>query len=83
MQLISSSTHYRGNILDVLLTNQPSLVSNIVVHDRYEFVKSDHMFISFHIKLKVKRLKNNRRTIYNFSKANWEALNDDLKRVNL
>ena len=68
-------------ILDVLLTDSPSLVSDIVVHDRNELVKSDHMFISFNIKLKIKRIKNNRRTIYNFSKADWTALNNDLISV--
>ena len=80
-QLITSPTHYMGNILDVLLTDHPSLVNNVVVHDRNEFIKSDHMFISFEVKLKVKRLRKQRRSIYNFSKANWDALNDDLLRV--
>ncbi len=39
------------------------------------------MFISFSIKLKVKRIHKNKRTIYNFSKANWDDLNNDLKKV--
>ena len=81
VQMISSPTHYLGNTLDVLLTDHPSLVSNVLIHDRNDFMKSDHMFISFEIKLKVRRIKNNRRTIYNFSKANWEALNFDLNKV--
>ncbi len=33
------------------------------------------------IKLKVKRIRKSKRTIYNFSKANWDDLNNDLKRV--
>jgi len=80
-QLISSPTHYRGNILDVLLTDKPYNVKELVVHDRNEFTKSDHFFISFYIKLKVKRIRPQPRTIYNFSKANWEALDNDLKHV--
>ena len=81
VQLISSPTHYQGNILDLLLTDQPSRLSNIVVHDRNECLKSDHMLISFLMKIKVKRIRKNRRSIYNFSKANWEALNNDLRSV--
>ena len=82
VQLISSPTHYRGNILDILLTDHPSFVNNVIVHDRNEFVKSDHYFISFEIKLKLKRIRAQQRSIYNFSKANWDGLNNDLKRVN-
>ena len=80
-QLISSPTHYRGNLLDILLTDNPSHVNSIVVHDRNAFVKSDHFFISFEIKLKLKRIRAQRRSIYNFSKANWEALDNDLRHV--
>ena len=41
-QLINSPTHYRGNILDILLSDIPSTISNIVIRGHNEHVKSDH-----------------------------------------
>ena len=81
-QLIDCATHSFGNMLDVLLTSCPSMISNVHVLDLNEVVKSDHSAISFDIKAKCSRLKRTPYSIYNYSKADWIALNYDLSRVN-
>ena len=45
-------------------------------------VKSDHFPITFEVKTKVKHIKGTKRKCYNFRRASWEALNEDLCRVN-
>ena len=80
-QLISVPTHNHGNTLDLLLTNTPEMLSNIRVLDQNKIVKSDHNAITFNISVKSKRLKDTKRKIYNYKRANWEALNHDLRHV--
>ena len=41
-QILSSPTHYRGNLLDLLLSDAPSIIKNICIADHNEYVKSDH-----------------------------------------
>ena len=43
--------------------------------------KSDHYPISFKVSASVKNKKLLKRKIYNFKKASWDQLNDDLGRV--
>ena len=79
-QLISRSTHTRGNILDVLLTNNPHLISSVYIHNS-EVIKSDHYAISCNVNIKPKRIKINKRKLYNFKKANWQGLNNELRHI--
>ena len=51
-QLISSPTHYLGNTLDVVLSDIPSTICNIVIRAHNEFVKSDHFAITLDMKFK-------------------------------
>ena len=55
---------------------------NLKIHDHMSVVKSDHFAITFEVKTKVRHIKGTKRKCYNFKKANWEALNNDLCRVN-
>ena len=48
-QLIKQPTHYLGNLLDILLTDKPSIISNLNIGDHKEDVSSDHFPISFHV----------------------------------
>ena len=74
-QQILHPTHSKGNILDILLTDKPDLLSNIRILERNEILKSDHFAIFCSINVKVKRLKCKKRKIYNFKKANWVGCN--------
>ena len=48
-QMISQPTHYLGNVLDMLLTDKPSIISNLNIGGHKEVVSSDHYPISFHV----------------------------------
>ena len=80
-QLLTSSTHYLGNILDLCLTSLPHLITNIRILEHNEAVKSDHFGITLELKYKCRKLKTPSFSIFNFSKANWEALNYELSRI--
>ena len=81
-QLVKHPTHNKGNILDLVLTNRPNDITNLTILDENFICKSDHKPIKFDINAKVSRKKNPKREIYNFKRANWEALNEDLSNVN-
>ena len=81
-QLVASPTHKSGNILDILLTNHYSSVHNVEVCDPNSLCKSDHFPISFSIKSTFSRKKSAKRKVYNFKKANWDMINQELCRVN-
>ena len=78
-QMVSHSTHYKGNILDILLTNNAQLITDIAVDSNFLVCKSDHFPIHFNILSNVKRKKPVKREIYNFKRANWLALNNELR----
>ena len=72
LQRINVPTHYRGNTLDLLLTQSSRFVDNVTVHKDSVLCKSDHYLITFDINLKCKRSKIPKRKYYNFKKADWE-----------
>ena len=69
-----------GNILDLILTKPPDLVSNVeVLTDHFN---SDHFPDTFNIKfLSGRPHKSVPRKIYNFRKANFTELNELLKYI--
>ena len=75
------STHKKGNILDVLLTNSENFISNIQIKSNCEICKSDHYAITFDIMLKVRRKKPIKVKRFNFKRANWPSLNIELNNV--
>ena len=78
VQVIDKPTHDGGRILDLLLTNVVGFLSNIRVLDKDEICPSDHRGIIFSLKLKV-RTKISKRKMFNYKKAKWDSLNNDLK----
>ena len=81
-QLIDVPTHIKGNILDLLLTNNPGVVSDVKVDGGSQLCKSDHYSISFNIKSRVKKKRLAKREIYNYKRADWESINNELSLVN-
>ena len=81
-QCIDTPTHSRGNILDILLTNSESHISNINVLDQNAVCKSDHFPVTFSVKTKVHLKKASKRKCYNFKKARWDELNFELSHSN-
>ena len=76
-QLITSSTHNAGNILDLILTNNDQLVHDIVI--RYALPSglfSDHFIITFKVLVSsLTKVQVPQESTPNYSKANWEAMN--------
>ena len=81
-QLIDKPTHEKGKTLDLLLCDSPNIISSVHVQEKDEICSSDHFGISFLVNLNCKRLKCKKRKMYNFKKANWHYLNNELKHVN-
>ena len=79
-QVIDSPTHEKGKILDLLLTNVPSLVNDVTILNQNEVCSSDHFGVTFSLGA-VKRKKSPKRKMFNFKKADWANLNKDLKSV--
>ena len=77
-QCIKEPTHRHGNILDVLLTNSPQTLQNVQVRDEGSVCASDHFPVTFNVKANVRRKKAINRDIFNFKKANWDKLNEEL-----
>ena len=78
---IYTSTHREGKTLDQLLTSQPHLVSDLQVLPN-ELCHSDHSTVLFKLKIWVPRKKVPRVRIFNYKKANWDALNKELCSIN-
>ena len=76
-QLITSSTHNAGNILDLILTNNDQLVYDIVIrHVLPSGLSSDHFIITFKVLVSsLTKVQVPQESTPNYSKANWEAMN--------
>ena len=79
-QMINQPTHEKGKILDLLFSNLAGAVENIVVLGKNEICSSDHFGITFSAKMNFRK-KVIKRKIYNYKKANWEGLTNDLNSV--
>ncbi len=81
-QSIITPTHNKNKTLDILLSNHSQLISNLSVLSQESICNSDHYPILFDIKTNVKLIRGPKRKIYNFKRANWDALNHDLRHTN-
>ena len=80
--IINVATHEKGSILDILLTTSTSYLKDLKVIDTERFCISDHYAITFSITEKVIRKPCVKRVCYNYKKANWNNLNEDLELIN-
>ena len=77
-QLVTVSTHRKGNILDLILSDKAQHINHLTVDSEHSICSSDHYPILFNLTLNAPRKKPIKRTIYNFKQANWLSLNSDL-----
>ena len=82
VQHVDHPTHDGGRTLDLVLSNSSSLVSKVEVLSQHVGVTSDHFAIKLDVNVNSTRLKSKKRKILNFKKADWKAMNADLRRVN-
>ena len=64
-----------------MLTDLHYNVSNVKVNYDIDICKSDHYTIKFEINHRVKKHKQVKRQIYNYKRANWDLINDELRYV--
>ena len=81
-QVVTSPTHEHGNLLDLVITNNDDIISDIQVHSEGTLIKSDHYPVSF----KLKSILNHKSdscpiTILDYSKANYDGLNQFLSSI--
>ena len=74
-QLVSFKTR-RDNTLDLILTNIPDKVRNLQGFD--DILNTDHKLISFDINFRIGKIPKVKRVVYNFKKANWHGLKQQL-----
>ena len=79
-QLVDCSTHIMGNTLDLLLTNNASLISNLTIEQPHPLISSDHYTISFKIKLQLshKCKEKGHSLVFDYSKGDYTGLCDHL-----
>ncbi len=77
-QLVEDPTHSKGNILDIVLTNSPEVISNLIVQplSYLPCLSSDHHPITFQISCSVTTPSENPTPTYNYRKANYSSMND-------
>lgn len=80
-QVIQAPTHNKGNILDIVLTSFPEIISNINVTP-HSFLNTDHLAVMFQVSF-IPDISSSlhAKQIYDFSKADWAGLVDHLLDV--
>ena len=77
-QCVEFPTHARGNILDLIITNSVSRISDVVVHQNL-FTSSDHFLISFLALTALPRIsRHHPLTFLNYNKADFSVMCDFL-----
>ena len=69
------------NILDLILTNTPDKLSKI--YSNLFTYRSDHFLLHFDFTTTVDRITKPNRTVFNFKRADFEAINQALDTANL
>uniref|UniRef100_A0A1X7SGX5 Endonuclease/exonuclease/phosphatase domain-containing protein n=1 Tax=Amphimedon queenslandica TaxID=400682 RepID=A0A1X7SGX5_AMPQE len=76
-QLVNSPTHIKGNLLDLIITNDCSLIEHVNVSSSPSF--SDHFIVFFQVISSSPRpVRPSHSSGYNYSKADWDGLIDHL-----
>ena len=71
VQCIQESTHKKGSILDILLSRSSEHIKNFNIVSDKAYLNSDHYPITFDIMIKCKRRTLEKRSMYNYSRADW------------
>ena len=78
-QLINCPTHIKGNTLDILLTNNDSLIRNLSVTESSPLLPFDHHKICFSIQSNSRPRQRKRPTfVFNFTKGDYNGMCDYL-----
>ena len=74
-QLVMDSTHVKGNILDLVLTNAENFIYDLFIADSLPLIPSDHCTVSFKIKYALPpSQRTSHKYFFDYSKANFDGL---------
>ena len=79
-QLVTTPTHNKGGILDLLITSNPTNVQNINIREPLS-ATSDHRMMEISLRTSY-RVKKEKQSQYNFYAADYEKINSFLKYFN-
>ena len=82
LHCIDAPTHNKGKTLDILLTKSKQYITDLKVIDTERYCISDHFAVTFKISQTVTRKPRVKQTCFNYEKANWNDLNNDLNNIN-
>ena len=84
-QLVTSSTHTEGNLLDLVITDSPNLINLLTIHSHKSIpITSDHYLISFTVQhCSVKQKKSPATCIHNFIRCDYHGMCDYLSSCDL
>lgn len=80
-QLVAASTHIKGNILDLILCSNDSLINDVKVYDHpHPYISSDHFVLSFSVFCRSSFTSVCPSSYYFpvYSKTNFQAMTDYL-----
>lgn len=78
-QLVTESTHVKGNILDLVFTNVENSIHDFSISNSHPLIPSDHRTISFKINcIYSPRQRTSHKPFFDYSKADLGALCDHL-----
>ena len=74
-QPVTSPTHVKGNVLDLILTNAEDVIYDLNVNPAHPLMFSDHFLISFCMKYQTPSVQGNKvHYAFDFSKADFDGL---------
>ena len=83
-QVITSPTHEHGNLLDLIITNNEDIISDVQIHNEGTLnIKSDHYPVSFNLKSFLLHHKPEHQpiNILDYSKVDYDGLNEFLCNI--
>jgi len=82
-QLVNEPTHNKGNILDLIITNNDDIVYNVHIYPSvYQPISTDHFVISFCVNSQVHHSSSSdTQVVFDYSKANYPGLIDYLSCI--
>lgn len=74
IQVINTSTHMKGNLMDLVLTNTDNLIHNLKVPPSHPLIPSDHYLIFLRVNHPiVSDKKNKTQYVFDFSKTDYDG----------
>uniref|UniRef100_A0A1X7UPZ9 Endonuclease/exonuclease/phosphatase domain-containing protein n=1 Tax=Amphimedon queenslandica TaxID=400682 RepID=A0A1X7UPZ9_AMPQE len=83
VQLVDSPTHSHGNILDLIVTSHPELVTNITVGDASCCNVSDHQLVLFSVVSCISSSRNKPSYFYKYNDTDMDSISSYLSSLSV